>query len=1740
MTKPESDNLKWTDHLWVVVLFGLIALAALAGFVLFSEPPARQPHPPFSVNYSEEPLEQALAAGSVSGQLARIQAAGEVAGEHTLGRFTGSPGFYRTEQLILQAFKDAGLEIQTQEFSVVVPVTDVCEILDETGTPLPGVTLHPFYPSGLTPLVLPPEGLSGDLLLSENTDLLHMTGKLPSETILATYVDSASGWPGLAAVGTKAILVMEDDLARKLRGNPDAPAPWDGLYSPYEIDFPRFLVRGDLKPYEGKRLTLKCRVRWQEKQARNLIGVLKAGKPCDDALVLSAYYDSSSLVPDVAPGAEQAVPLAVMLETLRALTPYRGALTRDVIFLATAGHAQTLAGVSRLMEAVEPFTHGRGDWRPPETVLADFSNTLALAERGLALLDESTPGTVLAQDPDFRAWFEKRASIAVGEINLQFKDKALERRLDYIRAGNPVFRSDFQPLLATDEERKDPKNRHPLFDALYSAQQLENKSAGLMGLPYKQLIEKPEFESWHIRNQIAAQFKAIADYTRQQIKETGDTLAVRRLLEPYANTLVINLELNSGGSRQFQNLSLLTGVLSVGSDVEPQVSLLANALTDRIPLGTNGLPAFAVFHWGSRDAAGSREKQNLHTSWNVLYESEPWVLCGRLAFGLFNSDFKSSKIGTPEDLFSTLQTAVVQTQTPVLGKTFLAIANGRVAFKPLPWDRKSRIMRLNGTVYGAAGAQTLTPSHPMAENTFVRFCPAATVNPLSQTAGLITEPVLKVDPFGHYEQKLVFGLVSDFGWTTTFNADAARFDKEGRLTFFKNASRNGQSVFKNEGIASSDLVASSGRIPKTVQIALFRCSRVQQYDWSNPQTMKSFQRMNYISKQGLTEPSNNRFDNYTAFLDPDFSFYVGMMAGSAENKEVQVYRAFMLNADPDAPVAQDEPEIFGRGYLAADTPNITFPHMDAAESMLRSNEKRLRLQRQHGLADSLMIDFHNRGREWLATARKKLTEKDPLSAVLAADTSLAYAINNHPVIRSRISHAIIGILWYLALLVPFVFFFEKLVFGFTDVRKQLLAGGVIFLVVFGLLRFFHPAFQMVRSSLMILIGFVILLLTLLVILMVGNKFGQNIRDLRKREGTIEGADINRGGVIGTAFMLGLNNMRRRKVRTGLTSVTLILITFVMICFTSVSSDLVNVEYVTGRSPWNGILLQNTDYQPLTSAEISTMSQLYGRRYPITTRAWFVAQPGATRIQNAEILVDREYEVNGQLVRKRTSLAAALRMDWREPEFSGIDRYLITKKDWFPKPPQTREERAEAFESGYVNKRRVILPDIAARELEIKPEDINTGTGVTVSIRGDLYEVTGIIDSARLQAHLDIDGRSLLPYDLNSVQTLGRSTSGAMIVPESALRLPGSQVMIVNTSPQRADNDGEILMSCGILFPREAYVMLPTQPPLPPLSFKEQRREVMDYLERLGQSASYAIDGTAYFGSRTRARTFAGLLELLIPILIASLTVFNTMRSSVYERKDEIYVYNAVGIAPSHVFFMFMAEASVFAVVGAMLGYLLSQATGRILSALDFTGGLNMSYSSIETIYASLAIVCAVMLSTLIPARSAAKLASPSGKTEWDIPAAEGDVMSFNLPFTFTPHDRVAVISYFNRWLDSNGEGGSGPFFCSPPESSLDRSARGLVPGVTTTVWLKPFDLGVSQRLEISLPVDPQTGEFIATIRLVRLSGSAAAWNRSVTPFLAVLRKQFLTWRAARPEERADMYQEGMSLLKGCPIKENRA
>ncbi len=1746
----ESRPYSLSGQLIVAALFVVVGLGLLVAFVLFAQPPEREHRTAFERNFSEERLLSRLTDAGLQETVARLEAVGEREGERSIGRLTGSPGFYRTEIFIKDVFTAAGLEVRTQEFEVTVPETEFCEIRGANGKPLEGVTLYPFEPAGLIPQSVPPEGIKARLIQTESTDLALLAGNDPRKTIVVTYLDSALGWKALAGVGVPAVIVREDDVAKALRGDPDTASPWIDMLGGADIAFPRFVARGPIDTFSGQDVTIRSKVVWKTKRVRNVVGVLRGKGAGREAVVLNSFYDSNSVVPELAPGAEQALSLATLLELAKALGPYKGELGRDVIFVATAGHAQALAGTCRLMEAVETFTQARSDYKSLDRRQSEQRRLFDYSKRAVALCAEMARGATgdvlrlkerLAQDSDFRGWFEQGMEVVAGEVNLDRREEMITAKLNYLRAGRPIFREGFDALKATDDERARSENTHPLLKAFTAAQTRDNTSGNLLSLPVWALPERPEFVPWGYAKRALQYFEARREYHRQRVKELGDTLDLQKVFAAYDRTLTLNLDLYSGGGRALNNLALLVGISNPGTVVEPQVTDLANALTVNVPTrGASRL--FKVIQWGSRDAAGSKQYPNTISTDLTELESEAWFRCGRLAFTVSNYDYYPPRACTPEDTWDGLSLTVMNQHVPVIGRTVLALAAGLVPMKTIKEDRTRSIFSLRGTLFGSAGSATMIPSHPMWPNTFIRaFSSNNKIFSGIHHRGVNVSPVLQVNPYGRFERDIVFDVSR---WNNAVNVLALRFDEQGRMVYINEIASGNRSVFSSS-IPGNELAATKSGAPREVNLSMFRCVPVTFYDQINPQTMKRFRGVSYLDRLSFSSPSRSHYEEFIAFLEPDLVFYVGMMDGAAENKELLADRAFMLNVDRKAPILPGESEIHGPGYLAADTPALSVPMFDTAASMLRTAEKRLRLQERFGMADELMLSFHRQAKEWLEEAYLKWEQKDPAAAVNAAGASEGYAINNYPVIRSRISQAVVGIVWYLGLLVPFVFFTEKLMFGFTDIRKQLLASGIIFLVVFALLRLFHPAFQIVRSSLMILLGFVILLLSLLVTVMVSGKFKQNLKDLRSKEGQVEGADISRGGVIGTAFMLGLNNMRRRKVRTGLTCATLVLITFVMICFTSVSTDLVNVEQPTGRSSWNGMMIRDPNFRSLDGNEISNIRRIYGNQYPVTVHRWLAAGlKSEGRGQNAEIIIDRDYLVNNNKVVKRGRVNAAIEMAWDEPIFTGMDRYLMTKKGWFTRPPQNRTERMKSLGEGYQARRQIMLPDAIARDLGITPGDVDTAvTPLVVSLRGVEYDVRGIFDSVEMNKCLGLDGQALMPFDVNTMQSVGTASDGSAIIPPDTGRLPASQVVVVNLLPSPGPGEGVIDANCFVLFPKGAYRVKSDGPEYPALDYRSQRRLVLGYLERIGQPAYYAIDGISYYGSRQRARTFAGLLELLVPILIAALTVFSTMRGSVYERRSEIYVYNAVGIAPNHVFFMFMAEACVYAVVGAVMGYILSQGTGRLLTVLNLTGGMKMDYSSIETIYASLAIMGAVLLSTIVPAREAAKLAAPSDTTHWTVPKAEGDRMVFNLPFTFTAHDRVAVISYFHRWLDSNGVGSSGPFFCSPPVQFLEVCEKAgkvgedeLVPSVASTVWLKPYDLGVSQRMEISLPTDHETGEYVALITLTRLSGNVAGWNRTLLPFLGVLRKQFLNWRATTDEERREMFTEATRFLNECAEK----
>ena len=176
------------------------------------------------------------------------------------------------------------------------------------------------------------------------------------------------------------------------------------------------------------------------------------------------------------------------------------------------------------------------------------------------------------------------------------------------------------------------------------------------------------------------------------------------------------------------------------------------------------------------------------------------------------------------------------------------------------------------------------------------------------------------------------------------------------------------------------------------------------------------------------------------------------------------------------------------------------------------------------------------------------------------------------------------------------------------------------------------------------------------------------------------------------------------------------------------------------------------------------------------------------------------------------------------------------------------------------------------------------------------------------------------------------------------------------------------------------------------------------------------DKDTYLYSSIGMTSFSGMGNLFVPILIAALIVLNTMLGAVYERVREISIYSSVGLAPVHIAFLFLAEACVYAIVGAVLGYLMGQAIATTLVHFGWLAGLTLNYSSMSTVVATVIVMVVVLLSTLYPAIKASRMAVPDIERKWKLPEPEGDVWHFNLPFTVLEEEALGLNVFMRDYL----------------------------------------------------------------------------------------------------------------------------
>ena len=447
----------------------------------------------------------------------------------------------------------------------------------------------------------------------------------------------------------------------------------------------------------------------------------------------------------------------------------------------------------------------------------------------------------------------------------------------------------------------------------------------------------------------------------------------------------------------------------------------------------------------------------------------------------------------------------------------------------------------------------------------------------------------------------------------------------------------------------------------------------------------------------------------------------------------------------------------------------------------------------------------------------------------------------------------------------------------------------------------------------------------------------------------------------------------------------------------------------------------------------------------------------------------------------------------------------------------------------------LLPQSLAANLKINKDQIGQAR---VILHGHKLTVVGILDDEKLMAMRDLNDKPIVPirpmvqqaaFDIGTAET---DKAGDRTIDPTANESgifyvdPGSLLVLPVETTHRL---GGKPFSVSVRLPDEAPIWPVMNEILTVTNAKFYISSVIPFAASQ-DSESKTNAGVYYIGSGY-STSIGGLTRLIIPLIIAGTIILNTMLGSVYERKYEIAVYNAIGLNPTHIGMFFLAEAFVYSVIGSVGGYLIGQVLAIAITKFNLIEGINLNFSSLSVVYVIMFTVAVVLLSTLYPARAATRAAVPSGKRKWSLPEHDGNTMEVVFPFIYQEDLSGAIMAYIDDYFARFTEGSTGDLIAKLLKKHQGRDEQGRPTyNLLYDLALAPFDLGVTQEVTFHAAYDEQVESYRVRMTVNRMSGQDTIWVTTNKPYLERVRSYLINWRNLDPPRHAFYSQQAQRLF----------
>jgi hypothetical protein len=759
-----------------------------------------------------------------------------------------------------------------------------------------------------------------------------------------------------------------------------------------------------------------------------------------------------------------------------------------------------------------------------------------------------------------------------------------------------------------------------------------------------------------------------------------------------------------------------------------------------------------------------------------------------------------------------------------------------------------------------------------------------------------------------------------------------------------------------------------------------------------------------------------------------------------------------------------------------------------------------RLASMRGVRSPLAASLIKDGDEALQQMREAQERDDHLAEL----KSMAVALGSHVKAYTRISATrndmLKAVVFYMALLLPFCFFLQKLLFKAVRIEAQMGIFMLLFVLTYVVFRFVHPAFRVAKAPEAIFIAFVMGILGVFVIWILHGRFESAMQLLFRAHTEAEQAELAYATVGQHAMLAGVNNMKRRRVRTTLTAGTVVLVTFTMLAFTSVSNTLspTIIPKRGSAAPYTGIFY-HWPGKTMDDPTLRAIKTLFAGQADVVVRRWILAPQDDF---NGQKLI-MPFHVVSSPSEKTAKVEGILGLSVKEVDLLGP----------LPLTPASRFFSAD-------DAQEVILPVSLANALGISESQLGgqSGTGPHVRFGGNTLTVVGLVPDAAFRARQDIDGAPLLPIKSMEERPENEKAGGAEAQAErtDVTYVKTAALMIIPEKTCSQFGGGAYSVSIQLDEGEDIWTSARRLLQVCDMKFHMAAREAF----RVGgPDGRLNNPGVYYIGSGYRT-SVGGLGQLIIPILIASTLILNTMLGSVVERKYEISIYNAVGLNPTHIGLFFVSEAFVYGILGAVGGYLIGQSLVLGLAHSGLIADVNLNFSSLTVVYVIFFAIGIVLLSTLYPAMMATRAAVPSGQRKWSMPEHDETGMEIAFPFIYREQLVPGVMAYLQSYFERFTEASVGDMNAAllKQQQGNDETGRRWL-ALTYDVALAPYDLGVTQHVTLRAAYDEQIEAHRIVMQIQRMSGQDSNWAAVNQPFLEKLRAYLMHWRNLSSAER---------------------